>query len=326
MSIRMTNMIFEFFVAKPDRKLLALKLADNADENGLRIFPSVETLARCCCCSERSVQRWLSELVSGGLIQRVKYINGGRGKACEYRINPDFINAHDPRVPQDQRPKWEFNCTDAQSDLLVSGSPQKGDSQSPFTKAKRVTGQTQKGDSAQSQKGDSAESPQLPLTVIEPNTPLPPDGGDAEKFRLDKLLASLIEAHGRHGTSDTTAARRELAKLAPNAASSERMLADLRAEARSNDQWRRDDGRFRPRLSKWLRGWRASQLVGLGGAAVREACAEAPGVAEAQKVIKAINQAKAVAVPPPPEAVALLRRLKRKGPVSSGGAGSDGGA
>jgi hypothetical protein len=314
MSIRMTNMIFEFFVAKPDRKLLALKLADNADENGLRIFPSVETLARCCCCSERSVQRWLSELVSGGLIQRVKYINGGRGKACEYRINPDFINAHDPRVPQDQRPKWEFNCTDAQSDLLVSGSPQKGDSQSPFAKAKRVTGQTQKGDSAQSQKGDSAESPQLPLTVIEPNTPLPPDGGDAEKFRLDKLLASLIEAHGRHGTSDTTAARRELAKLAPNAASSERMLSDLKAEVTSNPQWQLNDGQYRCKLSKWLRGWRDSVAVGV----MRTAPKPAPSAAE--KTLREIAQSTANTKPPPSEIREQLRQLSMriKGAASAG--------
>lgn len=306
MSIRMTNMIFEFFVAKPDRKLLALKLADNADENGLRIFPSVETLARCCCCSERSVQRWLSELVSGGLIQRVKYINGGRGKACEYRINPDFINAHDPRVPQDQRPKWEFNCTDAQSDLLVSGSPQKGDSQSPFAKAKRVTGQTQKGDSAQSQKGDSAESPQLPLTVIEPNTPLPPDGGDEDKFKLDKLLASLIEAHGRHGTSDTTAARRELAKLAPNAASAERMLSDLKAEVTSNPQWQRNDGQYRCKLSKWLRGWRDSVAVG----AMRTVPRPAPSAAD--KTLREIAQRTANTKPPPSEIREQLRQLSMR--------------
>ena len=314
MSIRMTNMIFEFFVAKPDRKLLALKLADNADENGLRIFPSVETLARCCCCSERSVQRWLSELVSGGLIQRVKYINGGRGKACEYRINPDFINAHDPRVSQDQRPKWEFNCKDAQSDLLVSGSSQKGDSQSPFTKAKRVTGQTQKGDSAQSQKGDSAESPQLPLTVIEPNTPLPPDGGDAEKFRLDKLLASLIEAHGRHGTSDTTAARRELAKLAPNAASAERMLADLKAEVTSNPQWQRNDGQYRCKLSKWLRGWRDSVAVGVMRTVPK------PASSAADKTLREIAQSTANTKPPPSEIREQLRQLsmRMKGAAAPG--------
>lgn len=314
MSIRMTNMIFEFFVAKPDRKLLALKLADNADENGLRIFPSVETLARCCCCSERSVQRWLSELVSGGLIQRVKYINGGRGKACEYRINPDFINAHDPRVPHDQRPKWEFNCKDAQSDLLISGSPQKGDSQSPFTKAKRVTGQTQKGDSAQSQKGDSAESPQLPLTVIEPNTPLPPDGGDVDKFRLDVLLVKLIEAHGRHGTSDTTAARRELKKLAPNAASSERMLADLKAEVSGNPQWQRNDGQYRSKLSKWLRGWRDSVAAGVP----RVSAETVPSAAD--KTLQQIVQSKANTKPPPSEIREQLRQLsmRLKGSVAPG--------
>lgn len=314
MSIRMTNMIFEFFVAKPDRKLLALKLADNADENGLRIFPSVETLARCCCCSERSVQRWLSELVSGGLIQRVKYINGGRGKACEYRINPDFINAHDPRVPQDQRPKWGFNCNAAQSDLLVFGSSQKGDSQSPFAKAKRVTGQTQKGDSAQSQKGDSAESPQLPLTVIEPNTPLPPDGGDEDKFKLDKLLASLIEAHGRHGTSDTTAARRELAKLTPDAASAERMLADLKAEVTSNPQWQRNDGQYRCKLSKWLRGWRDSVAVGVMRTAPK------PASSAADKTLREIAQSTANTKPPPSEIREQLRQLsmRMKGAAAPG--------
>lgn len=346
MSIAISNLVWQYFHSEMGHKLLAVKLADNADEFGRSIYPSVQTCALFVGASTRSIQRWLKELVAGGLIEPVKYVTGGRGKACEYRFNPEFIAAHDPRVPHDQRPKWEFKFVkdkakkskliDSQKGDTVSPffesqksteNTQKGDTVSPFSKSKRVTGEAQKGDTAVSQKGDTAVSPQLPLTVIEPNTPLPPSGGDAEKNDLNDLLARLIEAHGRHSTSDTMAAQSALRKLAPAPASSERLLADLRAEVRSNDQWRRDDGRFRPRLSKWLRGWRAAQLAGLRGAAVREASIEAPGVVEAQKVIKAIDQARARSVPPPPEAVALLRRLKRKGlaDAGGGGAGSEGG-
>lgn len=303
MSIAMSNLIWQYFHAKCDRKMLALKLADNADEYGRNIFPSVETCARYCGASTRSIQRWLAELVDGGLIQVVKYANGGRGKAREYRINPDFINAHDPRVPHDQRPKWEFNCGDKQSHTLVSDDEIKGDTESPFVEPKRVTEKPQKGDTAQSVKGDSAVSPQLPITVIERNTPLPPDGGDAEKFSIDKLLTSLIHIHGAHDTTDTKPVRRALAELRPGASMAARMLADLAAEVRT-DKWQRDGGRWRPKLSRWLRGWHESVRAGVTPAPVVPSAAD--------KTREQIEKSRVDTKPPPAEIREQLRQMSER--------------
>lgn len=312
MSIRMSSLVWQYFVAKPERKLLALKLADNADENGCRIFPAVETMAAHCNCSVRSVQRWLSELVDGGFIQLVKYANGGRGKAREYRINPDFIQAHDPQVPQDQRPKWEFKLarpikSDGDDDGVCPS--QKGDCESPFTKPKRVTAQTQKGDSAQSQKGDSAVSPQLPLTVIEPNTPLPPDGGETVKpVDLRSLLASLVQIHGRNNAEDHKPAMRALKALCDQGLSpddAQRMQADLRSQVAS-EGWQRDGGRWKKNLSRWIAGWAIGRDAGVGvGVAVQQSVSD-QAVQATKALLSSMGKA---AVPPPPEVRERMKKI-----------------
>ncbi len=320
MSVAVSNLVWQYFHADMGLKMLALKLADNADEYGRNVYPSVETCARFVGASTRSIQRWLKELVQGGLIQPVKYVNGGRGKACEYQFNADFIRAYDPRVPHDQRPAWEFKCADKsvvdESDAMGPDAQQKGDTVSPFSGCKRVTPDAQKGDTAVSQKGDTVVSPQPSLTVIEPNTPLPPTGGEAEKFDINDLLAKIIEAHGCHSTSDTRAVLAELGKIGPDAASAKRLLADLRAEVSSNPQWQRDEGRFRPRLSKWLRGWRAAVAVGLPGAGAQSATPSA-----VDKTRELIAQMPVKAGKPSPEVLERMAKIRADARSATAGKG-----
>lgn len=54
-------------VGNPARKLVLLKLADNANDNGV-CWPSYETIARACEMSRRTVIRHVDDLVKDGLV------------------------------------------------------------------------------------------------------------------------------------------------------------------------------------------------------------------------------------------------------------------
>lgn len=67
-------------------KYLAVVLATYADQDGTRVRPGVECLARVMCVSEKTVKRALSDLRDMGLIQRTKQGNRHAGLADEYRL------------------------------------------------------------------------------------------------------------------------------------------------------------------------------------------------------------------------------------------------
>lgn len=68
------------------QKLVLLKLADNAHDDGLSARPGVSTIARACGLSERCVQYTLRDLAVSGLIAATQFESGGRGLVTEYRI------------------------------------------------------------------------------------------------------------------------------------------------------------------------------------------------------------------------------------------------
>jgi hypothetical protein len=87
MSFGLTKSIWQAESLKePELLLLALALADYANDDGTSIFPAVRTLAKKTRRGARTVQRNLRKLESRGIIETVRYKRGGRGKAREYRI------------------------------------------------------------------------------------------------------------------------------------------------------------------------------------------------------------------------------------------------
>ncbi|WP_175663078.1 helix-turn-helix domain-containing protein [Burkholderia ambifaria] len=92
MSIKVQTMVWDRYPGEDHELLLALKLADFCDDNGEHIFPSIETLAEKTRRSVRAVQYQIKSMVERGWLILVANASGGRGRACEYRINPDWIN------------------------------------------------------------------------------------------------------------------------------------------------------------------------------------------------------------------------------------------
>lgn len=91
MSVKVMSACWERYPNGGGELLLALALADHADDNGENVYPSVESLSRKTRQSKRTVQYQLRSMQDRGWLQLVSHEGGGRGRSREYRINPDWI-------------------------------------------------------------------------------------------------------------------------------------------------------------------------------------------------------------------------------------------
>lgn len=243
MSGKVVGMVFDFYPGKGAELLLAVKLADNAHEDGTSIYPSIGTLAELTRQSERSVQYLIKRMVDAGWLVLVRHAigggrGGGKGRPREYRIHPDWMWQHDRKMPDEGRPTWFPK---------PGGAPkQMGATSAPICLEKWVQPDAEMGAKATAEMRAIAVAPEPSLTVIEPNTPQPPAGG-ASGFEAIWQAYPRKFAEGR--------ARRQWRRLEPDAALQARMLAAIAAQA-ATDAWKREDGRYVPMLSNWLYGER----------------------------------------------------------------------
>jgi len=84
MSIAVMSRLFKAQLGSPSRKMLAIRLADFADDDGRGIWPTVGRLALETELSERTVQRLLRDFVDEGLLIVVAEGGGRPGQATRY--------------------------------------------------------------------------------------------------------------------------------------------------------------------------------------------------------------------------------------------------
>ena len=89
MSMYLTAAAFKLKVGNPLRKLVLLKLADNANDNG-ECFPSFQYIADQCEISKASVMRHIKALEAQGLITRIQRKNGYLNQSNVYKMNFEF--------------------------------------------------------------------------------------------------------------------------------------------------------------------------------------------------------------------------------------------
>lgn len=253
MSGKVVGLVFDHYSGNGSELLLAVKLADNAHDDGTHIFPSVATLARQTRQSERTVQYQLKRMVEARwLILVRKAIGGGRGGAPgrpnEYRINPDFIKAFDTRTPESERPMWPPQPVGRQN---PDGQEMGADS-APISSGKRVQSGKEMGATAVAEMGAIAVAPEPSLTVNK-NTPLPPTGG-----------APGFEAVNAEYPRQTAKAKALAVwtRINPDAQTQQAMLQAIRAWRRTQE-WQREEGRYVPLLWKWLRDGRWRDVPGI---------------------------------------------------------------
>lgn len=91
MSIHLMSLVWEVRFPTHVQKLVMLKIADYASDDGGSVFPAVATLAYQVGCDERSVQRATRALEGPGLLRRVHSGGGGPKDTNQIEINVDFL-------------------------------------------------------------------------------------------------------------------------------------------------------------------------------------------------------------------------------------------
>lgn len=278
MSGKLVGMVFDHYPSGGSELLLAVKLADNAHDSGTHIFPSVATLAAQTRQSVRTVQYQLKRMVESGWLVLVREaVGGGRGggfgRPREYRIHPNWIAAHDARIPEVDRPTWP----PVQGEVTQESSPatgadggsharmpteEMGAKIAPNKSRKWVQPSAEMGATAIAQMGAIAVAPEPSLTVKEQIPPVsPPRGAPA----VDELLAIWPPSR----RSKRTRAERALAEvLAAGGIAMVQLVDAARAQSQQSD-WQREGGRYVPLLCNWLKDQR--WLDGVAGLGASEA-------------------------------------------------------
>ena len=95
---------FEAKVGNPARKLVLLKLADQANDNGL-CWPSYQTIASACEVDRRTVIRHIKQLEKDGFLRVEKTYNKDAGKNYSNRYHLTIANGvKKPLVSEDHHP------------------------------------------------------------------------------------------------------------------------------------------------------------------------------------------------------------------------------
>lgn len=92
MSIAVMSRLFKAQLGSPSRKMLAIRLADFADDDGRGIWPTVGRLALETELSERTVQRLLRDFVDEGLLIVVAEGGGRPGQATRYDFDMQALD------------------------------------------------------------------------------------------------------------------------------------------------------------------------------------------------------------------------------------------
>lgn len=147
MSVECSTIVWKRNFSGASRKVVAVKLADHADDEGRGIWPSVERIAAQCDISCRTVQRVLSDFVKEGILRVVSEGGMGPGSTRRYDFNMAVVRSLPLAVAPPDAGSKEQN---------------KGDTVSPLEKPKGDT------DGAKGDTDDIKGCHGVTQTVIEP--------------------------------------------------------------------------------------------------------------------------------------------------------------
>lgn len=106
------TMVFDRYPEGGNERLLALAMSDHARDDGTRIWPSVDELARKTLQSKSTVQRQIKRMVQRGWLELVRRASGRPGDTNEYRINATWIAGGAlPEMAAEAPPETGVNLT-----------------------------------------------------------------------------------------------------------------------------------------------------------------------------------------------------------------------
>jgi hypothetical protein len=154
MSIRVISKVLPKRWGSPSRKIVAIKLADVANDDGSSIYPSIHTVASEAELSERQVQRIIEDFRKSELLIVVRP-GGGRNRPTEYRFDLAAIDRLPDAKPAREDFRGEISPLNGHAVERDPGSEhqttdksvvtENGDTMSPFN-PETVTSTTGNGD------------------------------------------------------------------------------------------------------------------------------------------------------------------------------------
>jgi len=121
MAIKVCNLVWAHCDLGTSAKLVLLRLADHCDDNGDNLYPSIASLARACCLSEKQARRHVHSLIRDGYLQVVGNGTGGApGTTRHYHLRLERLTGGSPPMDGPTAP------TDGSPTTTVDGSPLNG--------------------------------------------------------------------------------------------------------------------------------------------------------------------------------------------------------
>lgn len=121
MSVEVMSAVYRAKLGGPKIKAVALKLADHANNEGRGIYPSKQTVAEQTELSVSTVHRAIRQLLSIGVLVKVRASKGGKAKATTvYRFDLDALS----RLPPVAAPRARKGC---QGDIPKTAQGCQGD-------------------------------------------------------------------------------------------------------------------------------------------------------------------------------------------------------
>jgi hypothetical protein len=217
--------VIQRYNGRPTReKMLACVLAEHANGDGRNIYPSVERMAALTNQSIRTVQVQLGAMLRLKWLQPLKWESGPR--SCPiYRINPAWILGTD---------LWELAASPVDKFLLED---------------ERGARRGAKGVHSTAKRGASYDA-----TNKAQRTEIPPNGSTSSE-PCEASFHELVAVYPKMRV-DFAAAQHVWQRAMLSGELANRVVTAARTMARSM-AWQKEDGRFAPKLSKWLRdqGW-----------------------------------------------------------------------
>lgn len=242
MSGLITGIILDRYPGGGGERLVAVALGDCAHRDGTRIFPSVDEVADRTHLSRRTVQMHLAKMVASGWLILVHKSTGRRGNTNEYRISPEWLAGGDCVPPCGPILRTNAKGTGKSWGANIAPHGDRSWGANGGTVGCNLT-----------HGGVQPIAPKPSLTVIEPNTPLPPTGGEPGFERFFAEYPRQV---------DEAKARKEWERLGPDVDTAAAIVASVRAWARS-PEWQRDNGRYIPKPNNWLRNRRWNDVPGV---------------------------------------------------------------
>ena len=194
MSVLVMSLVFTQVNMQVNRKMVLLKLADHADDDGCNAYPSVASLARHTGVSERTVQNILGEFREQNVIIADGSGKGGRKRTTNYRIDI-------------QKAMKLYPFEDKKGAAAAPLRSEKDAGDSPFREIKGAAGDIKgaAGDikgAADDNKGCKAAAPESSLTILKNHPAREGDvqGGSPQLAHWRATRLAMVAAFGEEVT------------------------------------------------------------------------------------------------------------------------------